>query len=124
MKRAAEFYRAQAAAHGGYVYYYALDFSERWGEGKATVDQIFIQPPGTPAVGMAFLKAHTATGDKAYLAAAQAAAEALVAGSLNPAAGHRWWILIRTARRPAFTAAGSHAVATSPRSTTGPRRAR
>jgi hypothetical protein len=48
MKRAAEFYRAKAAAHGGYVYYYALDFSERWGEGKATLDQIFIQPPSTP----------------------------------------------------------------------------
>lgn len=83
MKRAAEFYRAKAAAHGGYVYYYALDFSERWGEGKATLDQIFIQPPGTPAVGMAFLKAHTATGDKAYLDAAQATAEALVGGQLE-----------------------------------------
>lgn len=83
MKRAAEFYRAKAASHGGYVYYYALDFSERWGEGKATVDQIFIQPPGTPAVGRTFLQAHAATGDASYLAAAQAAAEALVAGQLQ-----------------------------------------
>ena len=55
MNRAAEFYRAKASAHGGYVYYCSLDFTQRWGEGKATPDQIFIQPPGTPAVGMAFL---------------------------------------------------------------------
>jgi PelA/Pel-15E family pectate lyase len=83
MKRAAEFYRAKASAHGGYVYYTSLDLQQRWGEGKATPDQIFIQPPGTPAVGMALLKAHAATGDKFYLAAAQAAAEALVFGQLE-----------------------------------------
>lgn len=83
MKRAAEFYRANAAAHGGYVYYTSLDLQQRWGEGKATADQIFIQPPGTPAVGMAFLRAHAATGDKFYLDAAQAAAEALVYGQLQ-----------------------------------------
>ena len=83
MKRAAEFFRAKAASHGGYIYYHSLDFTQRWGEGKATADQIFIQPPGTPAVGMAFLKAHAATGDKFYLDAAQAAAEALVFGQLQ-----------------------------------------
>jgi len=83
MNRAAEFYRAKASAHGGYVYYCSLDFTQRWGEGKATPDQIFIQPPGTPAVGMAFLKAHAATDDKFYLDAAQAAAEALVFGQLQ-----------------------------------------
>lgn len=83
MKRAAEFYRANAAAHGGYVYYTSLDLQQRWGEGKATPDQIFIQPPGTPSVGMAFLRAHATTGDKFYLDAAQAAAEALVYGQLQ-----------------------------------------
>jgi len=83
MKRAAEFYRAKASAHGGYVYYTSLDLRQRWGEGAATADQIFIQPPGTPAVGMAFLKAHTATGDKFYLDAARAAVEALVFGQLQ-----------------------------------------
>lgn len=83
MKRAAEFYRAKASAHGGYVYYTSLDLRQRWGEGAATPEQIFIQPPGTPAVGMAFLKAHAATSDKFYLDAAQAAAEALVFGQLQ-----------------------------------------
>ena len=83
MKRAAEFYRAKASAHGGYVYYTSLDLRQRWGEGAATADQIFIQPPGTPAVGMAFLKAHAATGDTFYLEASTAAAEALVSGQLQ-----------------------------------------
>jgi PelA/Pel-15E family pectate lyase len=83
LKKAARFYRAKVASHGGYVYYYSLDLQERWGEGKASPDTIFVQPPGTPTVGMAFLKAHAATGDKFYLDAAREAAEALVHGQLE-----------------------------------------
>lgn len=83
LKRAATFYRTKAASHGGYVYYYSPDFTQRWGEGSATADQIFVQPPGTPAVGMAFLTAHAATGDPFYLDAAREAAEALVHGQLE-----------------------------------------
>lgn len=82
MKRAATFFHAKCASHGGYVYYVAPDFSWRLGEGKATPDQIFVQPPGTPAVGLAYLKAFEATGDKFYLDAAREAAEALVHGQL------------------------------------------
>ncbi|MGB8167853.1 MAG: pectate lyase [Chthoniobacteraceae bacterium] len=82
MKKAATFYRTKAASHGGYVYYYAPDFSWRLGEGKATKDQIFVQPPGTPTVGLAYLKAFEATGDTFYLDAAREAAEALVYGQL------------------------------------------
>lgn len=83
MQRAAEFYTEKVASHGGYVYYYTPDLQQRWGEGKATPDTIFVQPPGTPAVGMAFLKAHAATGDAFYLDAARAAAEALAFGQLK-----------------------------------------
>lgn len=82
MKKAATCYRQKAAAHGGYVYYWSPDFSQRWGEGQATAAQIFVQPPGTPAVGMAFLKAYAATGDGYYLDAAREAGEALVYGQL------------------------------------------
>ena len=78
MKKAATCYRQKAATHGGYVYYWSPDFSKRWGEGQATAAQIFVQPPGTPAVGMAFLKAYAATGDGYYLDAAREAAESLV----------------------------------------------
>jgi PelA/Pel-15E family pectate lyase len=83
LKKAASFYRSKVASHGGYVYYYSLDLKERWGEGKASPDTIFVQPPGTPTVGMAYLKAHAATGDRFYLDAAREAAEALVQGQLE-----------------------------------------
>lgn len=83
MRKAAGYYADHVAAHGGYVYHYTLDLQTRWGEGLASPDQIWVQPPGTPTVGMAFLDAYAATGDKFYLAAAQRAAEALVYGQLK-----------------------------------------
>jgi PelA/Pel-15E family pectate lyase len=83
MRKAATFYREQVATHGGYVYHYTLDLKRRWGEGEATRDQIWVQPPGTPTVGMACLRAWEATGDRYYLDAARAAAEALCYGQLK-----------------------------------------
>lgn len=83
MRKAAEFYRAQVASQGGYVYHYTLDLKTRWGEGLATETQIWVQPPGTPTVGMAYLKAYYATGDRFYLDAAREAAEAIVYGQLE-----------------------------------------
>lgn len=83
MHAAARFYRDQVASHGGYVYYYSVDLKQRWGEGRATTSQIWVQPPGTPTVGRAFLKGYTATGDVFYRDAARAAAEALVYGQLE-----------------------------------------
>jgi hypothetical protein len=83
LKRAATYYREKVASHGGYVYYYSVNLKERWGEGKATADTLFVQPPGTPTVGMAYLKAYEATGDKFYLDAARETAEALVYGQLQ-----------------------------------------
>ncbi|HBL48011.1 MAG TPA: pectic acid lyase, partial [Planctomycetaceae bacterium] len=64
-----EYFRNTLAVHGGYVYYYSLDLRERWGEGKAGPDQIWVQPPGTPTVGLAFLAAYKATGEPFYLEA-------------------------------------------------------
>ena len=83
LRKAAAFYHDRVASHGGYVYYYSEDLQQRWGEGEATSDTIFVQPPGTPTVGMAFLRAYEATGDKFFLDAAQEAAEALVYGQLQ-----------------------------------------
>lgn len=83
LKKAATFYHDRVASHGGYVYYYSTDLQQRWGEGRATPDTIFVQPPGTPTVGMAFLRAYQATGDRAYLDAAREAGEALVYGQLQ-----------------------------------------
>ena len=82
MQRAAKFYRTQVARHGGYVYYYSLDLQKRMGEGIASKDQIWVQPPGTPTVGMAYVKAYEATGDSFYLEALTETAEALIYGQL------------------------------------------
>ncbi len=83
MRKAATFYREQVAVHGGYVYFYSPDLTVRWGEGLARPHEIWVQPPGTPTVGMAYLKAYEATGDQYYLDAAREAAEALVFGQLH-----------------------------------------
>lgn len=83
MKKAAIFYRESVASHGGYVYHYTPDLSRRWGEGEATDDQVWVQPPGTPTVGLAYLEAYRATTDRYYLDAAQSAAEALVYGQVQ-----------------------------------------
>ena len=81
--KAAKFYRERVASHGGYVYHYSLDLAIRWGEGPATKDEIWVQPPGTPTVGTAFLAAYEATGDPAHLEAARAAGRALTYGQLK-----------------------------------------
>lgn len=83
LRKAVTFYRAKVARHGGYVYHYSLDLKRRWGEGEASPDQIWVQPPGTPTVGMAFLEAFHATGDKVHLEAAQEAAKALLYGQVK-----------------------------------------
>jgi len=75
--KAVTFYHAKAAAHGGYVYRYSADFTLREAEGSPGPDTIWIQPPGTPAIGTAFLDVYEATGDKSCLAAAVDAAHAL-----------------------------------------------
>ncbi len=83
IRKAAEYYTGTIAVNGGYVYYYSPDLSRRLGEGVATATEIWVQPPGTPTVGMAFLAAYEATGDSALLDAAKAAGTALVYGQLK-----------------------------------------
>jgi len=77
LTKAVSFYSSHAAAHGGYVYRYSADFTLREAEGIPAPDTIWIQPPGTPAVGMAMLDAYEATKDPLCLAAAVAAAHAV-----------------------------------------------
>src|SRR5262245_53989302 len=82
MRRAAEFFRTKVASGGGYVYRYSSDLKHREGEGVAGPLTIWVQPPGTPAVGEAFLDAYDATGDRFYLDAAHETGQALVKGQL------------------------------------------
>ena len=50
MARATRFFRSEIATEGGYLWSYREDLSSRRGERRATASQIWIQPPGTPAV--------------------------------------------------------------------------
>jgi len=83
LRKAATYFRTHAAAHGGYVYYVSEDLRRRWGEGEATPDQIFTEPPGTPTVGMAYLNAYAATGERAHLDVAKETGYALIHGQLE-----------------------------------------
>lgn len=80
LHQATTFQHEQASRHGGYVYASSAELSLREGEGKTDDDTIWVQPPGTPAVGEAFLDAYDATGDEIHLKAAQDAGHALLLG--------------------------------------------
>ncbi len=83
LKSAVQYFRDHVAVRGGYVYEYTPDLKTRLGEGKASPTEIWVQPPGTPAVGSAFLKAYAATQDSLYLDAATDAGKALLSGQLE-----------------------------------------
>jgi len=70
LHRAVAFYREQVATEGSYLWKYSTDLTVRRGEGDATPSQGWVQPPGTPAIGLAYIDAWVATGDEYILAAA------------------------------------------------------
>ncbi|MGI5819198.1 MAG: pectate lyase [Armatimonadota bacterium] len=72
----------EVAVGGGYAGSYLADLSDQWGEGSITATMNWVQPPGSPSTGMAFLRAWEATGDPLFLDAAKKNAESLVWGQL------------------------------------------
>lgn len=82
LERAVRRFREDVACHGGYLWRYRADMSEREGEGKATPTQVWVQPPGTPSVGLAMLEAFELTGLASCREGAIEAARALVWGQL------------------------------------------
>lgn len=83
MLRAADFFHRQVAVHGGYVYRVSSDLKLQEGEGVTDGQTVWVQPPGTPAVGLAFLEAYERTGEPQLLTAAKDAAHCLVQGQLD-----------------------------------------
>src|SRR3954469_14732567 len=71
LRRAVGFFREHVAREGGYVFRYSEDLARREGEERVGATTAWLQPPGTPAVGMAYLTAHEATDDPYYLDAAR-----------------------------------------------------
>jgi hypothetical protein len=82
LQRATAFFHKQIASHGGYVYQYSADLSLREGEGETTPETVWVQPPGTPSVGLAYLEAFERTGEPSLLEAAKDAADCLIKGQL------------------------------------------
>ena len=80
MLKATQFMVEKAAVNGGYVWYYTTDFSRRWGEMEANKTMIWLQNPGTPAMGHAFLDLYRATGNEYYYQVAAKAAAAIIWG--------------------------------------------
>jgi PelA/Pel-15E family pectate lyase len=82
LRKAVAYFRENVSAEGGYLWRYSEDLAKREGEGKASPTTVWVQPPGTPSVGGAYLNAYEATGDPYYLEAAKETAMALVRGQL------------------------------------------
>jgi hypothetical protein len=82
LHRAVHFFRTQASAGGGYIYRLSADLTKREGEGVVGPTTAWIQPPGTPAVGLAYLNAYRLTRDPVLLDAAHETALCLVRGQL------------------------------------------
>ena len=83
LRQAVVFYATRAAKHGGYVYQYSADLKKSEGEGVTGPDTVWVQPPGTPSVGLAMLQIYQRTGLIEALDASIAAAECLVKGQLH-----------------------------------------
>lgn len=83
LHKAVKFFRNEVSAQGGYLWQYSADLKYREGEDAATATQGWIQPPGTPSIGEAYLFAYESTGDAEYLDAARETAMALVSTQLQ-----------------------------------------
>ncbi len=83
LKKAVAFFHNQIAVEGGYVYQVSEDLQFREGEGIADPKTVWVQPPGTPAVGLAMLEAYQRTGEPTLLKAATDAGHCLVRGQLQ-----------------------------------------
>ena len=76
-------YRSLVGHQGAYLWHYSEDLTKQEGEGRATKTSGWTQPPGTPSVGEAFLKAWRLSGEQACLDAAIECAQALVQSQLE-----------------------------------------
>ena len=83
LDKALTYFHDHCSKQGGYDWRYSRDFKLTEGEAKTDPATIWVQPPGTPAVGMAFLQAYRLTGEQRYLDWAAETARALVKGQMQ-----------------------------------------
>jgi hypothetical protein len=89
--RAVAYFRDEVAVQGSYGWRYSADLTYRRGEALLTPSQGWVQPPGTPAIGLALMQAYAATGDRRYLDGAAETARALAATQLESGG---WYAMI------------------------------
>lgn len=82
MMTATRFMMDRVSYQGGFVWQYLPDLSRSWGELEARRSMVWIQPSGTPTVGVVLVDAYEATGDDYYLKAALKVAKTLIKGQL------------------------------------------
>ena len=102
MRTATDFMFDTLSNQGGFVWFYTMDL-EPYGELKARPSMIWVEPPGTPSVGLVLLEAYKATGDGYYLLRARQVAEALAMGQ-HPSGGWNYFIDFDPAGLPAYYA--------------------
>lgn len=83
LAKATTYLTTKVASGGGYGGVYLPDLSDQWGETHITRAQNWVQPPGSPSTGFAFLRAWEATGQQQYLDAAVQVAHSLVRTQLE-----------------------------------------
>lgn len=86
MKRATQYMMDVVSYDGAFVWNYLPDFSRSWGELEARRTMVWIQPPGTPAIGHLLLDAYHATEDEYYYEQACRVARKLIEAQ-HPAGG-------------------------------------
>jgi Pectic acid lyase len=82
-RKAARFFHEQVGEQGCYLWHYSGDLTLREAEGIPPRFVGWVQAPGTPAIGQAYLDAWLATQEADYLIYAEACALALVRGQLQ-----------------------------------------
>lgn len=97
-KNAVSFMTEHLSIEGGYLWKHSADLELREGEGVVTTRTAWVQPPGTPSVGGAFLQLYAATNDKQFLEAARNTGEALRRGQMR-SGGWQSMIEFESARR-------------------------
>ena len=83
LRQGCRFFHEQVSTAGGYLWQYSSDLERREGEGRADSQTVWVQPPGTPSVGLALLEAYRETGAPYLLEMACDAGRCLVRGQLQ-----------------------------------------
>lgn len=82
LSKAVRFFHSKVSRSGGYLWQYSGDLRLREAEGRVRDNRVWVQPPGTPTIGEAFLDAYEATGRKEHIEAARDAAKVLLSGQM------------------------------------------